>query len=494
MRCTPQVIGPVRDFLDFLDGRITAALNAATDNPLIFLHQSEAGQPQAVSGGNFHGQGPAMWLDFLGIALAEVGAIAERRVFRMLTPSLNAGLPAMLVPTSGLDSGLMIPQYTAAALVSDNKTLAHPDSVDSIPSSGNQEDHVSMGANAARHTLEILENVRYILAIELLTSAQAIDLRPDGPDKLGKGTAAAYQVVRSQVATLIHDRELTPDINALADLIQTGRIVQATEAALQKSAARETSHPLAAARQAGSGRPTDGPRQGLLSGLRQRDVRCEARIYPRDKSNLAGGESMKNNLIAIQRVLDPKDNQTGGGAASAAAGAMGAALIGMVARLSVGRKGYEPDAYYEQIDAEAQALAANLLDGARADSDAFDAVMAAYKAPKDTAEEKIHRTRAIQQAMVHATEVPLANAHWNARALALWKKLAGRSNPNAASDLDCALYLAHAGLSGALSNIRINLDQIKDEKIASQITADLQSLEAIADRYAQDALQSRKAA
>jgi histidine ammonia-lyase len=119
---------------------------------------------RAISGGNFHGQGPAMWLDFLGIAMAEVASIAERRVFRMLTPELNHGLPAMLIPTSGIDGGLMMGQYTAAALVSDNKTLAHPDSVDSIPTCANQEDHVSMGANAARHCLEILENVRYVLA------------------------------------------------------------------------------------------------------------------------------------------------------------------------------------------------------------------------------------------------------------------------------------------------------------------------------------------
>jgi histidine ammonia-lyase len=235
LRCTPQVIGPVRDVLDFLEVRISAALNAATDNPLIFLRHADDGPPQAISGGNFHGQGPAMWLDFLGIALAEVGAIAERRVFRMLTPELNAGLPAMLVPTSGLDSGLMVPQYTAAALVSDNKTLAHPDSVDSIPSSGNQEDHVSMGANAARHTLEILENVRHILAIELLTAAQAIDLRTDGPTRLGEGTAAAYQVLRSYVSPLIHDRELSPDINTLADLIQSGEILRAVQTVLQKS-------------------------------------------------------------------------------------------------------------------------------------------------------------------------------------------------------------------------------------------------------------------
>lgn len=180
---------------------------------------------RAVSGGNFHGGGPAMWLDFLGIALAEAGDISERRTFRLLTPELNGGLPSMLVPTSGLDSGLMIPQYTAAALVSDNKTLAHPDSVDSIPSSANQEDHVSMGANAARHALEILDNVRYILAIELLTAAQAIDLRPDGPSRLGQGTARAYRLIRERVSFLDHDRQTAPDIEALAELIRGGEIM-----------------------------------------------------------------------------------------------------------------------------------------------------------------------------------------------------------------------------------------------------------------------------
>jgi histidine ammonia-lyase len=166
-----------------------------------------------------------MWLDFLGIALAEVANIAERRVFRLLTPELSGGLPSMLAPKSGLDSGLMMVQYTAAALVSDNKTLAHPDSVDSIPSCANQEDHVSMGANAARHALEILDNVRNVLAIELLTTAQAIDLRPNGPALLGRGTAAAYAKIRNHVAFLEHDRETTPDINALAQLIQSGELL-----------------------------------------------------------------------------------------------------------------------------------------------------------------------------------------------------------------------------------------------------------------------------
>ena len=133
LRCIPQVLGPVMDTIAFVRQRFAAAINAATDNPLIFPADGPGRELRAVSGGNFHGQGPAMWLDFLGIAMAEVADISERRIFRLLTPELNHGLPAMLVPTSGLDSGLMMVQYTAAALVSDNKTLAHPDSVDFDP-------------------------------------------------------------------------------------------------------------------------------------------------------------------------------------------------------------------------------------------------------------------------------------------------------------------------------------------------------------------------
>lgn len=225
LRCIPQVLGPAQDALVFITQRMTAALRAAADNPLIFIDESGAGQ--LISGGNFHGQGPALWLDFLGIALAEVGSIAERRIFRLLTPELSGGLPAMLVSGSGLNSGLMMPQYTAAALVSDNKTLAHPDSVDSIPSSGNQEDHVSMGANAARHAREILDNLRQILAIELLTAAQAIDLRPHGPARLGEGTHLAYRMIREGVPTISQDRPLSPDIDYLAELIAGGEMAEA---------------------------------------------------------------------------------------------------------------------------------------------------------------------------------------------------------------------------------------------------------------------------
>lgn len=232
IRCTPQVLGPVRDLLAFLRQRATAALNGAADNPLIFL-EGPGEAPAAVTGGNFHGQGPALWLDILGVALAQIGAISERRTFRLTTPELSHGLPPMLVRSSGLDSGMMMPQYTAAALVADNKVLSHPDSVDSIPSSANQEDFVSMGANAARHTLEIVDNVRHILAIELLTAAQAIDLRSSGPDKLGAGTKAAYQAIRERAAMLERDRELSPDIEALAQMIAEESILEQVEEAIE---------------------------------------------------------------------------------------------------------------------------------------------------------------------------------------------------------------------------------------------------------------------
>lgn len=230
LRCTPQVIGPARDAVDFVCERVTIALNAASDNPLIFNHQSfDSAQDKSsifkISGGNFHGQGVSMWLNFLSIAMAAVANISERRTFRLTTPELSEGLPSMLVKTSGLDSGLMIPQYTAAALVSDNKTLSHPDSVDSIPSSANQEDHVSMGANSARHTLEILDNVRHVIAIELLTAAQAIDLRENGAERLGKGTRNAYFVLRERVKFLEHDKETTRDIKKICELIQSEKML-----------------------------------------------------------------------------------------------------------------------------------------------------------------------------------------------------------------------------------------------------------------------------
>ncbi|WP_420448044.1 histidine ammonia-lyase [Candidatus Palauibacter sp.] len=231
LRCTPQVVGPVQDMVGFLWGRVEASLNAVSDNPLVFPAEGqEAGA--VVSGGNFHGAGPALWLDTLGIALTDVASLSDRRVFRMLTPELSAGLPAMLVESPGLHGGLMSLQYTGAALVSDNKTLAHPDSVDSIPTSANQEDHVSMGANAARHTREILDNTRTVLAIELLSAAQAVYVRPQGPGRLGAGTRAVYDVVRECVPPVTEDRSLAEDVVRLEAAIEEGKLERAATGAL----------------------------------------------------------------------------------------------------------------------------------------------------------------------------------------------------------------------------------------------------------------------
>ena len=231
LRCTPQVVGPVLDVVQFLWGRVEASLNAVSDNPLVF--PAEGRDPgTVVSGGNFHGAGPALWLDTLGIALADVASLSDRRVFRMLTPELSAGLPAMLVESPGLHGGLMSLQYTGAALVSDNKTLAHPDSVDSIPTSANQEDHVSMGANAARHAREILDNTRTVLAIELLSAAQAVYLRPEGPQRLGVGTRAVYEAVRECVAPVVEDRSLAADVARLEAAMDDGRLEGAAAGAL----------------------------------------------------------------------------------------------------------------------------------------------------------------------------------------------------------------------------------------------------------------------
>jgi histidine ammonia-lyase len=219
LRCIPQVHGPVRDAVAFVRSRVESLLCGTSDNPLVFAESAEEGR--ALSGGNFHGQGLAFWHDMLAIVMAELASLAERRTFRLLTPELSGGLPSMLAADAGLDSGMMMVQYTQAALVADNKVLAHPDSVDSIPSSANQEDHVSMGANAARHSREVLDNVRYVLAIELMAAAQGVDLRPDGPAKLGAGTRAVYEAVRSRVNRLQHDRALSDDIENLVDLIRS---------------------------------------------------------------------------------------------------------------------------------------------------------------------------------------------------------------------------------------------------------------------------------
>ncbi len=214
LRCTPQVHGAARDALYHVAEVVTRELNAATDNPLIFAEQD-----QVVSAGNFHGEPLALALDYLGIALAEWASISERRLERMVNPALS-GLPAFLIEEGGLHSGLMLAQYTAAALVSENKVLAHPASVDSIPTSANQEDHVSMGSVSAEKAWRIQANVEYVLAAELIAGAQAADIV--GADKLGAGTARAYRFVRESVSFRDRDRPPGVEIEAVAARLREG--------------------------------------------------------------------------------------------------------------------------------------------------------------------------------------------------------------------------------------------------------------------------------
>lgn len=224
LRCVPQIHGATKNALAYIRDQVELEMNSVTDNPIIFPETT-----QVISGGNFHGQPMALSFDFLGIAAAELADVAERRVERLVNPQLNYGLPGFLVADGGLNSGYMILQYTAAALVSENKVLAHPSSVDSIPSSANQEDHVSMGTIGARKAREIVENVRRVLATELVCAVQAIDLR--GKKRLGKGTEAAYRVIRNAIPTMTNDREVYGDVNACEALVVSGALTAAVEMA-----------------------------------------------------------------------------------------------------------------------------------------------------------------------------------------------------------------------------------------------------------------------
>lgn len=224
LRCTPQIHGATKDSLLFIKEKIEIEMNAATDNPIIFPEED------VISGGNFHGQPIALPMDFLGIAVSELANISERRLERLVNPSLSNGLPAFLTSKGGVNSGFMIVQYSAASLVSENKVLAHPASVDSIPSSANQEDHVSMGTIAARKAMEILKNARKVVAMELMAACQAIDLR--GKGKLGEGTEVAYQTLRKEIQTLHEDRIMYMDINKSEDIIKTNVILDEVEAAI----------------------------------------------------------------------------------------------------------------------------------------------------------------------------------------------------------------------------------------------------------------------
>jgi histidine ammonia-lyase len=221
LRCSPQVHGATKDAIAYCRRVVETELNASTGNPLIFAESEEF-----LLGGNFHGQPVALAMDFLGIAVAELANISERRIERLVNPMLS-GLPAFLVSDGGLNSGFMIAQYTAAALVSENKVLAHPASVDSIPTSANKEDHVSMGTIAARKGREIVANTENVIAIELLCAAQALDLFTNL--KPGEGTLAAYQAIRRVIPHLDTDRFLAPDIDAMRGLMRSGAILGAVE-------------------------------------------------------------------------------------------------------------------------------------------------------------------------------------------------------------------------------------------------------------------------
>lgn len=217
IRCSPQVHGASRDAINYVSNIITNEINAVTDNPIVFKNEKKV-----ISAGNFHGQPVALAMDFFAIAISEIANISERRIERMVNPQLS-NLPGFLTKNGGLNSGFMIPQYVAASLVSENKVLSHPASVDSIPSSANQEDHVSMGTISARKAKEILDNTTNVLSIELLTAAQAIDIK-NCKNKLSSVSKIVYDLIREKVDYMENDRELYKDIEAVINLVKSNKI------------------------------------------------------------------------------------------------------------------------------------------------------------------------------------------------------------------------------------------------------------------------------
>lgn len=237
LRCMPQVHGASRQAIAFVRGIIETEINSATDNPLILpggSFSSDSAEDRSISAGNFHGQPIALAMDFLALAVSELANISERRVARFMNAHESYGLPPYLIEDAGLNSGMMIAQYTAAALVSENKVLIHPASGDSIPTSANQEDHNSMGNIAARQAREVLENVQRVFAIELLCAAQALGIRINRGQKPGVGVQAAYDLIRQKVEQRTHDRqeELHKDIQRVLDLVLKGEVVRAVDRAL----------------------------------------------------------------------------------------------------------------------------------------------------------------------------------------------------------------------------------------------------------------------
>ena len=225
LRCAPQVHGASRDLIEYVRNTVATELNSATDNPLVLVDEEIL-----VSNGNFHGQPLAFALDALAMAVAELADISERRIERLVNPALSGGLPAFLTGDGGLNSGFMIPQYVAASLVSENKVLSHPASVDSIPTSAGQEDHVSMGNAAGLKAWQVLANAERVLAIELLAGIQGVEFL--APLQPGVGVRAARELVRSLSPRLRDDRPLSGDIEAVAEAVRTGAVVAAVEADL----------------------------------------------------------------------------------------------------------------------------------------------------------------------------------------------------------------------------------------------------------------------
>lgn len=247
LRCVPQVLGPVRETVEFARGIVEREINAATDNPLIFPDLPDSRSLKAISGGNFHAEYLAFVSDFVAIATTEVGSIAERRLFRLDDGTLNRGLPDMLVDSAdvGMDCGYMLPQYLAAALVSDCKTLAHPDSVDSIPTCANQEDHVSMANNAGRHARQVVANIETVVATELVMAAQAAELRlrvaGRDTDALSPATRAVLELVRRtptsdgrRIDHLSRDVVMYPRIRAATELVHSGAVLAAVRPHLDR--------------------------------------------------------------------------------------------------------------------------------------------------------------------------------------------------------------------------------------------------------------------
>lgn len=236
LRCIPQVHGAAHDAVAYARWALEIEINSATDNPLIFW---EGDEPVALSGGNFHGELMAMAMDYLALGLTELGNISERRLNRLVDAGLNDGLlPDFLTEHGGLNSGFMLVHYTAAALTSENKVLAHPACVDTVPTSANTEDHQSMGATAARHCRDVLTNAETVVGLELFGAAQAIDFRRrrmPGEARLGLGTAPVYDLIREHVPFIERDTVMYPHIEAVRRLVRDDHITRATESAIART-------------------------------------------------------------------------------------------------------------------------------------------------------------------------------------------------------------------------------------------------------------------